>query len=95
MVDAALRKATALSQDDVDYDIDDVEAANFDLDAEESQSSLQQEFTTEALILAYHSITTSWRKELLAASKRITSLSSRTNPVQCLQSRSLVPLDIF
>ncbi len=95
IVDAALRNATAVSQDDLDYDIDDEEAANFDLDAEKSESSLQQEFTPEALISAYHSIAISWRKELLAANKRIPSLSSRTNPVQRLQSRSLMPLDIF
>lgn len=54
-----------------------------------------KKFSTEALISAYHSIATSWRKGLFAASKRIPSLSSRTNPVHSLQSRSLVSLDIF
>lgn len=95
MVDAALRNATAISQDDLDHNIDDMEIANSDLDAEESQDSPQQEFTDEALISAYHSIATSWRKELHAASQRIPFLSSKAHLVQCLQSRSLVPLDIF
>ena len=95
MVDAALRKETAVFQNDLDSDIDDVEVGNFDVDTEEPQSFLQEEVTTETLISAYHSIATSWRKELLAASKHIPSLSSRTNAIQHLQSRSLVPLDIF
>lgn len=72
-----------------------MEIANSDLDAEESQDSLQQEFTNKALISAYHSIATSWRKELYAASQRILFLSSKAHFVQYLQSRSLVPLDIF
>ncbi|KAH7120149.1 hypothetical protein B0J13DRAFT_166144 [Dactylonectria estremocensis] len=95
MVDAALRNATAISQDDLDHNIDDMEIANSDLDAEESQDSPRQEFTNEALISAYHSIATSWRKELHAASQRIPFLSSKAHLIQCLQSRSLVPLDIF
>jgi hypothetical protein len=94
-IDAALRSATAASQDALDHDIDDMESANLDLDAEDTLSSLQQEFTTETLISAYHSIATSWHKERSTTSKRIPSLSSSTSPVQRLQSRSLVPLDIF
>ena len=95
MIDTALRNATAASQDSLDYDIDDMQPDNFDLDAEDTLNSPQQEFTMEALISAYHSITTSWHKERFAAGKRIPSLSCRTNLVQRLQSRSLLPLDIF
>lgn len=40
IVDAAFCNVTAISQDDLDYNIDDIEIANFDLDVEESQDSL-------------------------------------------------------
>jgi len=46
-VDASRRNATAASQDAPDYDIDDMEPANFDLDSEDTLRSLRQEFTTK------------------------------------------------
>ena len=94
-IDAALRKETGESLDALGDDIDDIEPANFDFNAEDTLSSSQQEFTTETLIRAYHSITRSWHKERFAESKRIPSLLSQTSRDQRLQSRSLLPLDIF
>ncbi|PVH91306.1 hypothetical protein DM02DRAFT_664136, partial [Periconia macrospinosa] len=45
--------------------------------------------------MAYHSITRSWHKERFAESNRIPSLLSQTSQDQRLQSRSLLPLDLF
>jgi hypothetical protein len=93
MVDAALRDETALSQDALDNGFDDIDPADFDFDAEDNTPL--KEFATEDIISAYHSITTSWHKERLATSNRIPSLPSGTSPIQRLQSRTLLPLDIF
>lgn len=55
-IDTTLHNTTAASQDALDYNINNIEPANFDLDTKETPSSLQQEFTIETLISAYHSI---------------------------------------
>ena len=94
-IDAALRNAAVASQDSLDLDIDNIEIANIDLDSEDSLSSLQQEFTIEALMMAFHSITNSWQKERFTASKRIPSLLATSSQVQRLRLQNLLPFDIF
>jgi hypothetical protein len=94
-IDAALRNKMAGSIDDFDYDIDtSIDPPDLDSDAEDIPHSLQQEFTSDAFISAYHSIATSWGKERITASKRIPSLSP-AKKIRSLQSRSLLPLDVF
>src|SRR5439155_1725804 len=72
-----------------------IELANIDLDAEVTPNSLQQEFTTEALMMAFHSITNSWQKERFTASKRIPSLLPTSSQIQRLRVQNLLPFDIF
>jgi hypothetical protein len=93
-IDAALRNKMAGSIDDFDYDIDTIDPPDLDSDAEDIPHSLQQEFTSDAFISVYHSIATSWEKERITASKRIPSLSL-AKKIRSLQSRSLLPLDVF
>jgi hypothetical protein len=94
-IDAALRKTMKMSQDSFDCDIDDVDPTNLDLDTEEPLNSLDENFSTESLIAAYHSIAISWHKESIAAGRRIPTLLSGTSRVWFLQSEDLLPLDIF
>ena len=81
----------SLSSDFIDYTIDNTDP----IDIEDSANLLHQEFSFETLISACHSITMSWHKEGLATSKCIPSLQSRSNQIQRLQARNLLPLDIF
>jgi hypothetical protein len=94
-IDAALRNAAVASQDSLDLDIDDIELANIDLDPEDIRSSLQQEFTIEAFMMAFHSITNSWQKERFTASKSIPSLLPTSSQVWRLRLQNLLPFDIF
>lgn len=96
-IDAALRNEPTESQETLEDDVEfeDMEPTDPDIDTEGTANSLQPEFTTESLIMAYHSVTTSWHKEHFAESKRIPSLSSPTSLVKRLQSRNLLPLDVF
>jgi len=92
-VDAALRA----SLDSFAYDVDvDIERAEFDSDIDDLVVLGQQpasQPSPETLILAYHSITSSWHKEDLAIGKHTSFLLSELRPACSLQLRSLFPLD--
>src|SRR5436190_15678137 len=91
MVDAAQRESLG----SFDRDIDNFDPGDIDSDNENPPIPLSHEFSNESLISAYHTISTSWHKESLATSKHIPSLLPKSSHVQHLQSRSLIPLDIF
>ena len=90
MVDAAQHES--LNSFD---DIDNFNSGDINLDNEDPLIPLNHEFSNESLISAYYNISTSWYKGGLATSKHIPSLLPRSSRVQHLQSRSLIPLDIF
>ncbi len=93
-IDAALRA----SMDSFDHDIDnDMELPDFDLDDEDVVVPGQQvalQVSPETLILAYHSIASSWHKESLDTAKHIPSLSAGLGLGQRLQLQNLLPVDI-
>ncbi|KIN00068.1 hypothetical protein OIDMADRAFT_55958 [Oidiodendron maius Zn] len=60
-IDAALRRAMDGSQNSFTRDLDVEAPADLDLfDDEEALDTLQEDFSTETLIAAYHSVATSW-----------------------------------
>ena len=94
-IDAALRASMTNSEDSVDYDIDDIEPTNLDFDIEVSQNSFPNAFSNESLITAYLSIARSSHQKGLMIGKRIPTLLSTKSPIQHLQLRNLLPLNIF
>ncbi|KAF8860613.1 hypothetical protein BDZ45DRAFT_800769 [Acephala macrosclerotiorum] len=94
-IDAALHRAMNRSKDTFDGDVDDEVAADLDFDVEEPLDTLNEDFSTETLIAAYHSVAMSWRKESLIAARRIPTLLASTTQAQALQLENLVPLNIF
>jgi len=76
-IDAALRRAMNTSEDIFDHDLNDEVAADIlDFDVEEPLDTLNEDFTTETLIAAYHTVAMSWYKESLTAGQRIPALLS-------------------
>jgi hypothetical protein len=75
-IDAALRWAMNRSKDTFNHDLDDEAADDLDFDVEEPLDTLNEDFTTETLIAAYHSVAMSWYKESLTARQRIPALLS-------------------
>ena len=70
--------------------------ANLDLsDGEDALDTLLEDFTTETLIAAYHSVARSWYKESLISGQRIPTLLSGVAHTPVLQLENLLPLDIF
>jgi len=94
-IDTVLRRAMNGSEDTFDHDLHDEVAADLDFDVEEPLDALNEDFSTETLITAYHSVVLSWRKESLIAGQRIPTLLAGTTQARGLQLESLVPLDIF
>jgi hypothetical protein len=94
-IDAALRRTMHKSQDSYNRNVDEIQPANLDSDNEEAQNSLDEDFSTESLIVAYHSVPRSWYKESLIAGQRIPTLRSGTSQAPVLRLESLLPLDIF
>jgi hypothetical protein len=65
------------SEDIFDHDLNDEVAADIlDFDVEEPFDTLNEDFTTETLIAAYHTVAMSWYKESLTAGQRIPALLS-------------------
>ena len=91
MVDAAQRESLG----SFDRDIDNFDHGVIDSDNGNPPIPLNHKFSNESLISAYYNISTSWYKGGLATGKHIPSLLPRSSRVQHLQSRSLIPLDIF
>lgn len=81
-IDTVLRGSMNRPDDSFYCDVDDVVPGDMDLDAEEPLDTVNENFSTETLIAAYHSITMSWRKESLIAGQRIATLSSRASQVR-------------
>jgi hypothetical protein len=95
-IDAALHRAMDRSQNSSTRDLDIEVPADLDLfDSEESLEILLDDFSTESLIAAYRSTTTSWYKESLLAGQRIPALLSGAAQTPLLQLENLLPLDIF
>lgn len=66
--------------DSFDRDIGDLEPADLDLeDAEGPLRSLHEDFSTETLIAAYHSIAASWNAESLTVGQGIPNLLPRAS----------------
>ena len=83
------------SQDSFDRDVEEIEPPNLDSDNEEAQNSLDEDFSAESLIAAYHSVARSWYKESLIAGQRIPTLCCGMSSAPVLRLESLLPLDIF
>jgi hypothetical protein len=66
-IDVALRKAMNGPQNSFDRDIDSEVRADLDLDDEDPLDALQEDFSTETIIAAYHSVAMSWCKQSLLA----------------------------
>jgi hypothetical protein len=94
-IDAALRRAMNGSEDTFNHDLDDEGAADLDFDVAGPLDTLNEDFSIETLIAAYHSVAMSWRKESLIAGQRIPTLLSGTTQARALQLENLLPLDIF
>jgi hypothetical protein len=95
-IDAALRRAMDGSQNSLACDLDGGLPADLDLfDGEEALDTLLEDFSTEALIAAYHSVARSWYKESLIAGQRIPTLVSGVAQTPVLQLENLLPLDIL
>ena len=88
-LDSAIR-----SQDYAEHSIDDVVPDDLDLDTEECLNSLHEEYSSESLIAAYHSIATSWHREVIDVGKNIPSLFSTSNTFQPLKLQNISPINI-
>jgi hypothetical protein len=82
-------------EDTFDHSLDDEGAADLDFDVEEPLDTLNEDFGTETLIAAYHSVAMSWRKESLISGQRIPTLLAGTTQARGLQIQNLLALDIF
>jgi hypothetical protein len=94
-IDAALRRAMNGSQNSFDRDLDGEVPDDLELDDEDSLNTLQEDFSTETLIAACHSVAMSWCNESLLARQRILALLSGATKTRVLQLKNLLPLDIF
>ena len=95
-IDAALRRVMSGSKDSCSCDVDTEIPTDLDLfDSEVALDTLLEDFSTETLIAAYHSIARSWNKESLNAGQRIPTLLSGMAQTPLLQLGILLPLDIF
>jgi hypothetical protein len=94
-IDAALRRTMNTFEDAFDHDVDDEGAADLEFDVEEPLDTLNEDFGTETLIAAYHSVAMSWRKESLISGQRIPTLLAGTTQARGLQLQNLLALDIF
>ncbi len=95
-IDAALRKTMNQSQDSINYNVDKIESAEWDLDNKEAQeSSLDESLSSESLIAAYHSIARSWYKESLIARQGIPTLQCRSRQALVLQLEHLLLFNLF
>jgi hypothetical protein len=84
-IDAALRRAMNGSQNSFDRDLDGEVPGDLELDDEDSLNTLQEDFSTETLIAAYHSVAMSWCNESLLAGQRIPTLLSGATQTRVLR----------
>ncbi|KAH9203038.1 hypothetical protein DL95DRAFT_180650, partial [Leptodontidium sp. 2 PMI_412] len=94
-IDAALRRAMNTFEDTFDHNLDGEVATDLDFGVEEPLDTLNEDFSTETLIAAYHSVALSWQKESLVAAQRIPTLLAGTADARPLQLENLLALDIF
>ncbi|KAH6692767.1 hypothetical protein BKA61DRAFT_280774 [Leptodontidium sp. MPI-SDFR-AT-0119] len=94
-IDAALRRAMNTFEETFDHNLDGEVATDLDFGVEEPLDTLNEDFSTETLIAAYHSVALSWQKESVVAAQRIPTLLAGTTYARPLQLENLLALDIF
>src|SRR6266487_3765668 len=95
-IDAALCKIINQSQNSINYNVDKIESAKWDLDNKEAQeSSLDESLSSESLIAAYHSIARSWYKESLITGQGIPTLQYKSRQALVLQLEHLLLFNLF